>query len=107
MRSIPQAMFWELWRHGRWHLLAGLLGAYVLSVVLFGALRHDGAVNPRDPSQIGMHIVLLQLNALIFGMGMAAAQGRPARLYALPVPTSSLVFWHLLPLIVAVAAESG
>jgi len=105
MRSIPEAMTWELLRHGRWALIGGLLGANLLPALLFTALRLQGVVNPGEPSSIAMHVVLVQLNMFIFAAAVFTAQGPPSRLYAYPLPTSTLVAWHLLPVMVAVAVE--
>lgn len=105
MRSIPLTMTWELLRHGRWLLIGGLLAANLLPALLFTALRLQGAVNPDDQSSIIMHVLLVQLNMFIFAAAVFAAQGPPSRLYAYPVPTSTLVAWHLLPTMAAVSLE--
>ncbi|HET6884261.1 MAG TPA: hypothetical protein VFI31_29180, partial [Pirellulales bacterium] len=107
MRSVPQAMIWEMWRHGGWILLLGLLGANLLPAILFAALRMDGAVDPRDPSQMVMHVVLVQINMFVFAAAIFTAQGSPSRLYALPVTTASIVVWHLLPMMVLMALETA
>jgi hypothetical protein len=106
MRSIPLAMTWEMLRHRCWTLLAAALGANALAVVLFTALRHDGAVDPGDQSQIVMHMVLVQMNIFMFGAAVFEVQGSPSRLYAFPVSTSRLVAWHLIPAMAAVSLES-
>jgi hypothetical protein len=105
MRSIPLAMTWELLRHGPWSLLGAALGANALPVILFAALRFDGAIDPHDRAQITMHVALIQLNLFLFGTGVFAAQGSMSRLYTFPVPASSLVAWHLLPAMTAVMLE--
>jgi hypothetical protein len=46
MPSIPRALTWELLYHGRWGLLAALLGANALPLTLMAALSHDGALDP-------------------------------------------------------------
>lgn len=107
MRSIPETMVWELWRHGRWILLLGALAANALPVLLLAALRHDGAIRPQDPSFIFMHVVLVQINIMIFSAAVFTAQGSPSRLFALPVPTSSLVTWHLFPAMVLMWLHSA
>ncbi len=107
MRSIPQAMTWEMFQNGRWHLVAGVLGANLLPAILFTALRRDGALDPTDPSQLVMHIVLVQINVFILGAAIFAAQGSPSRLYALPVPTSSLVAWQMIPAMALMGAISA
>jgi len=106
MRSIPLAMTWEMLRHGSWGLLAAALGANLLPAILLAALRHEGALVPEDPSQMVIHITLVQINMFIFAAAVLTAQGHPSRLYAFPVPTSALVAWNLLPAMVAVAIES-
>lgn len=100
MRSIPEAMVWEMWRKGRWILLLGALGANVLPVLLLAVLRNDGAIRPQDPSFIVMHVVLVQVNMMILSAAIFTAQGSPSRLFTLPVATSSLVTWHLFPAMV-------
>ncbi|HEV3024290.1 MAG TPA: hypothetical protein VGX76_17565, partial [Pirellulales bacterium] len=106
MRSIPLAMTWEMLRRGRWGLLAAALGANLLPAILLTALRYDGALVRGDPSQIVIHVALVQINMFLFAAAVFAAQGHPSRLYAFPVPTSQLVAWHLLPAMAAVAIES-
>ena len=56
MRSIPLAMTWEIFAHGRWSLIAGALGANVLPALILTALRHEGTIIPEDPSQLVMHV---------------------------------------------------
>jgi hypothetical protein len=106
MRSIPLTMTWEMLWRGRWGLPAAALGANLLPAILLAALRHEGAVVPEDPSQIVIHITLVQINMFSFAVAVFMAQGQPSRLYAFPVPTSVLVAWHLLPAMAAVAIQS-
>ncbi|MGH7138000.1 MAG: hypothetical protein ACREHD_19800, partial [Pirellulales bacterium] len=107
MQSIPRAMLWELWRYGRWYILAGVLGANLLPVLLFSALRLDGALDPREPSLIVMQMILLEMNVFIFAAAMFSAQANLPRLYAMPIATPSLVTWRLLPMVAAVGLESA
>lgn len=110
MRSIPHALVWELWRHGRWILLLGALGANILPTVIMAALHNDGAIQPRDPIFIGIHLVLVLINMMTFAAAIFTAQGSPSRLFALPVDSSSLVAWHLIPAMVLtwlMSAASG
>lgn len=107
MRSIPQALIWEMWRHGRWYLLLGLLGANLMSVLLYTALAHHGAIDPGHPSFLIMHIVLVQINGFLFAAMTFCAQGNIARLYTMPASTPSLVVWHLLPMMLLVGGESA
>jgi hypothetical protein len=95
----------EMLRRGRWSLPTAALGANALPLLLFSVLQHDGALDPTEKSQIMMHIVVVQINVLLFGISVFGAIGAPARLYALPIRTSSLVALQLLQGMLAVAAE--
>ncbi len=106
MRSIPVAMTWEMLSRGRWQLLAFAIGANILPIILFSALRHEGGIDPVDPNMLIMYCVLVQLNMLTFGCGLFDAQGQPSRLYSLPISTASLVAWQLLLAMVAMAVQS-
>ncbi len=96
MRSIPLALTWEMGRRGRWSLLAAGLGTAAFSALLLAALRHEGPLQASDPVFIIMQVVLMQLNAFVFGAAVLETQGGPARWFAYPVNTATLVFWRLL-----------
>jgi len=98
-------MTWEMLCRGRWSLFTAALGANALPLLLFSVLQHDGALDPTEKSQIMMHIVMVQINVLLFGIFVFGAIGAPSRLYALPISTSSLVALQLLQGMLAVAAE--
>jgi hypothetical protein len=106
MRSIPLAIVWEMQRRGRWWLPAGALGANFLPVVLLAALRSEGALVHDDPSQIVIHVSLVHISLMLFAVTAWVAAGHPSRLYAFPVPTSTLAAWHMLPAMAVVAIES-
>jgi hypothetical protein len=105
MRSIPLAMTWEMLRRGWWVLALAALGANALPVLLFTLLRHDGALDPADQSQIIMNMVMVQINVFLFSTAAYASLGPPARLYTFPVSTSSIIAWHLVLGMLAVALE--
>src|SRR5580704_4935508 len=105
MRSIPLAMTWEMLRRGWWVLALGALGANALPVLLFTVLRYEGPLDPADQSQIIMNMVIVQINVFLFAAAASAALGPPSRLYTFPVSTSSLVAWHLVLGMLAVALE--
>jgi hypothetical protein len=98
-------MIWATLRRGHWSLITAALGANALPILLFSALQHDGAINPADKSEIMMHVTLVGVHLLFFGIGVFGAIGPPSRLYAFPIRTSSLVALTLLQGMVAVAAE--
>lgn len=106
MRSIPVAMTWEMLTRGRWNLLAFAIVANLLPALLLTALRHEGIDDPGIPSMLVIQVMLVQLNMLIFGCALFDAQGQPSRLYALPIPTASLVAWQMLAAMLAMALES-
>jgi hypothetical protein len=106
MQSIPLAMTWEMLRRGRWSLLGALFGAILFPLLLLTALQHDGAIDPEEPSLIIVHVVMTQISMFIFAAGIFTAQGHPSRLFAFPVPTTTLVTWHLLPAMAAMACGS-
>ncbi len=105
MRSIPLAMTWETFQRGRWGLLLGALGANALPMMLLAALRHEGGVEPADPSLIVMQVTLVQINMFAFGAAIFSAQGAPSRLYAYPIRTEAIVAWHMLLAMALIALE--
>ena len=106
MRSIPVTMTWEMLSRGRWQLPAFALAANALPVMLLTALRHEAGFDSDDPSILVMQLTLVQIQMFIFGCAAFDAQGQPSRLYAMPIPTSSLVAWQMLPSMVLVGLEA-
>ena len=106
MRSIPVTMTWEMLTRGRWQLPAFALAANVFPVFLLTAMHHDGSLDPDDPSMLTMQLTMMQIQMFVFGCAAFDAQGQPSRLYAMPIPTSSLVAWQMLPSMVLVWLES-
>lgn len=107
MRSIPVAMMWETLRRGRFNLLTAALAANAIPFLLFSVLEREGALDPADPIQIGMHVVFAQISPFAFGLAAIAAIGAPARLYALPIRTVTLVLLHFLQAMLAVLVETA
>jgi hypothetical protein len=105
MRSIPLALGWELLRRGRWGLILAVLAANGLPVLIFTALRREGALDPTEQYAVIMNVLLIELNLFLFGTATIGALAPMARLYTFPVSTSSLVGWNLLLGMFAVAIE--
>jgi hypothetical protein len=105
MRSIPVAITWEMLRRGWWVLILGVLGANALPVLLWAGLKHQGALDPAEPSMLIMHVVLVQINLFAFGTSVFAALGTVSRLSTYPVPNSALVGWHMLLGMAAIGLE--
>jgi uncharacterized membrane protein YdcZ (DUF606 family) len=106
MQSIPVAMTWEMLASKRWQLLAFALGANALPAFLLTALRQHAVIDPTDTSMLTLHVMLTQLNTIIFACALFDAVGQPSRLYALPISTGSLVAWQMIPAMTAMAVES-
>ncbi len=62
-------------------------------------------IDPLDKAQLLTHLIFVQIYPLGFGVVAIAAVGAPARLYALPIRTSTLVALQLLQVSLLVAAE--
>lgn len=105
MHTIPFALMWELFARGRWILPGALLGANLLPAFLLFSLQREGGIVPTDPAMLVMNLVLMQINMFAFAAAIMMAQGHPKRLYAFPVPTATIVTWHLLPAMVLMAFE--
>lgn len=106
MRSIPLALTWEMLSRGRWTLLAGVLGAAAFPTLIFTALRSEGVIPLDDPVQLLMHVLLMQINMFAFGASVLSAQGKLSRLYTYPASSATIVAWHMLPAMAAMALES-
>ena len=96
MHSVSGAMLWEMIRRGRWQIPGWFLFGNAFPFLLYAALSHFQA-DFADPSFVILHVILLQLSMLMFGLGIVAAQGSLSRLFLLPVSTARIVVWHLLP----------
>ena len=96
MHSVSGAMLWEMIGRGRWQIPGWFLFGNAFPFLLYAAFSHFQA-DFADPSFVILHVILLQLTMLIFGLGIVAAQGSLSRLFLLPVSTARIVVWHLLP----------
>lgn len=110
MRSIPQALLWELWARGRISIPGFFLLGNVFPLLVFSALQREG-LDPSEQASLIVYGAFLPIMMFQFGVGIMAAQGSLARLYTAPISTASLVAWHMFPgaalmaLEVAVALE--
>lgn len=105
MQTIPRALIWELLVHGRWTLILGVLGANFVPVLLFTALGQTGPIDPADTSYVTLCVMLTQMHLFSFGIAVVSAQGQVSRLYPAPITNSTIVFWHMWPAMLLVAAE--
>jgi hypothetical protein len=105
MHSIPVAMISDMLWRGRWTLPSTVLLVNAMPLLLLTALRSVGARDPNDPNLITIHIVLTQVNMWTLGVFLVSSQGPVARMYTLPVTTTTIVVWRLLPLVILAVAE--
>ncbi|RLT09337.1 MAG: hypothetical protein DWI22_05980 [Planctomycetota bacterium] len=96
MRSIPQALMWEMFSHGRWHILGFFVLGNLLPLFVYGALSPLD-MDPHDSALLTMHLCFLPITLFQFAFGIVAAQGSLSRLYTTPISTASLVAWHMFP----------
>ena len=61
--------------------------------------------NRDEPSTILMHTVTVQINLFLFATAVIAALSPTSRLYTFPISTASLVGWHMVLGMIAVAVE--
>jgi hypothetical protein len=106
MRSIPFAMTCDLLRHWWWYFIGFAVGANALTVLLFGVLQHYGALEPGDTTSVMLHSVLVEINWLMFGVAVFGALGTPARLYPLPIRSSTIALVQMVQGMVLIAVES-
>ena len=106
MRSIPVAMTWEMLSRGRWSLIGMALAANAVPALVLSALHLKGALEPGDQSQVTMQMLIVQINMFVFAAGVFVAQGGPARLFAIPVASPTLVTWRMFPAMAIVSLET-
>ena len=90
MRSIPQALMWELmWDGCGWIPFFYFLGN-LMPMLLFLMLTHVG-LEPQDPVFLVLHVCFMPIILLCVGGGILPAQGALSRLYSAPISTASLL----------------
>lgn len=104
MRSMPQALIWETFAHGKWTLLSIFSMANLLPLLVYGALSRF-AFDPQMKEFIVLQMGFVQIVLFQLAAGVAFAQGPLSRLYALPISTHSIVAWHMLSGAVILAVE--
>ena len=87
-------------------MLLAVLGANLLSLLLLTALRMDGPLDLDDPGFVVMQMILIQFQPLLFAVAIFASMDLTTRSYVLPIPTSTLVAWKMIPSMVLMFIES-
>jgi len=107
MRSLPAALTWEVLHRGRWALLASFAGVLLFPLLIFGALKRDGALDPAEPGLIMVQVILTQVGILGLGSAIFTALGAPSRMFTHPISTSGIALCHLVPAGLLAAAMWG
>ena len=106
MKSMPLAILWETFAHGRWYLPGMFLLGNGLPLLVYGFLFGLG-VNTADPAFVVLQFSFLPLIVVQFAMGTAMAQGQMSRLYTLPISSHAIVAWSTLLGATLVALQTG
>jgi hypothetical protein len=104
MRSMPQALLWEMFVRGRWSIPSFFLLGTLLPLLVYGALSGYG-IDLADPSFLMMQFTFMPLIIFEFAIGIGLAQGPMARLYTRPMSSHSIVAWHTVSGAVIVGLE--
>lgn len=107
MRSVPIALTWEILQRGRLPLLMAILGANLLPLILLAELRVSPADAVTQPELITMQTVIVLLNITGFVAAIVSSIDFTPRAMTLPVTTSELVFWRIIPAMVLISLEVG
>ena len=105
MRSIPQALLWEILSHGRWSIPGCFLLANLMPVLVYGAL----SVFPFDPTNqefVVLQFAFIPILVLQLAGGLVIALGPVSRLYFAPISASSIVAWHMFAGAAILAGET-
>ena len=97
MRSVAQALSWEMLWRGRLVIPGSFLLSLALPTLVFGSLYRIAGfvIEPDEAPWIMLHLVFTLMMLLLMGTGILWAQGRIARLFPAPISTHSLVAWHM------------
>ena len=106
MRSMPQALVWEMFSHGRWSLPGFFLLGNAIPLLTYSALSRIG-IDANDPAFITLQFSFLPLVIFQFAVGIVVAQGPMARLYAAPISANSIVAWHMFSGGILLALETA
>lgn len=94
MRTIPDAMAWDLWRRGRWTLVAIALAMLTLPMLILWLI---GGALGRDESHL-LNFLFVQ-TVLVTGVGslLAINMQNARRLYPYPATSATLLIGQLFP----------
>lgn len=93
MKSISQALLWEMSRHWYW-LVIGFFAAALFPFFSLFSLRSLG-IPPDSPEIIRIYAFLMPFHFLIFFFGVVGTQGPIQRLYGLPLSNATIACWSM------------
>jgi hypothetical protein len=93
MKSISQALIWEMSRHWYW-LVIGFFAAALFPFLSLFSLRSLG-VPPDSPEIIRIYAFLMPFHFLIFFFGIVGTQGPIQRLYGYPLSNATIACWSM------------
>jgi len=93
MKSISQALLWEMSRHWYW-LVIGFFAAALFPFLSFFSLRSLG-IPPDSPEMIRIHAFLMPFHFLIFFFCVIGTQGPIQRLYGYPLSNATIACWNM------------
>jgi len=97
MNSVAESLTWEFLSRSRWSLLSAAMGAAIIPVITLLLLRHADALDHAGRELQTLHYVWIHCECLVLIAATVSARSQIKRLYALPVSTTSLVLWRLIP----------
>jgi hypothetical protein len=105
MRSIPQALLWEILSHGRWSIPGCFLLANLMPVLVYGALS-GFPFDPTNQEFVVLQFAFIPILVLQLAGGLVTALGPVSRLYFAPISASSIVAWHMVAGAAILAGET-
>jgi hypothetical protein len=93
MKSMSQALLWEMSRHWYW-LVIGFFAAALFPFLSLFSLRSLG-IPPESPEMIRIHAFLMTFHFLIFFFGVIGTQGPIQRLYSYPLSNATIACWSM------------
>jgi hypothetical protein len=101
MLSVPLAITWDVWLHGRRWIVYGFFGVIAVIILLYHLLKRTGPWT--QDLENTLHIVILGIETLVFSAALVAGAGSARRYFIKPLPASRIAVWLLLPAMVAAA----
>lgn len=106
MRSMPQALMWEMMARGRWTLPGFFLMGSLVPLLVYAAL-YSIAADVSGPEFIVLQFAFIPVVVMQFAAGVLSAQGAMSRMFSLPVSANMIAAWHVLSGAVLMAIQAA